>query len=162
MNGTTYNFLGWYTKNADGSWAKLGDTLAVTASDEPTYAYALWQKTALGIRSLGGSRKTAGWKQYKFTVTVEQIIDEVLVGAFISDSLFTRAVSYRFVVNKNASTPNDNEYSAQQSSTSYSVTLDDTSMFDNVYAHAQAVVEYKNARGDVLLTLTANATHSSW
>ena len=162
VNGTTYNFLGWYTKNADGSWAKLGDTLAVTASDEPTYAYALWQKTALGIRSLGGSRKTAGWKQYKFTVTVEQIIDEVLVGAFISDSLFTRAVSYRFVVNKNASTPNDNEYSAQQSSTSYSVTLDDTSMFDNVYAHAQAVVEYKNARGDVLLTLTANATHSSW
>ncbi len=93
-----YAFLGWYTYE-NGVWSQVTAVAPSAGGNaEMTSLHALWQKSALSIDSVSGSRG-GGWfgADYNYSVEVRYSGAE-LIGAFASDQSVTKKTVFRYDV----------------------------------------------------------------
>ncbi len=144
VDGVTYRFLGWYAKNTDGTWRKLGATLKITASEEPTYAHALWM-SELVVTVTKATAKYNLRVKYDYTIAAS-IRGGKLVGAFANEGVSVKTI-YRFYANNNtdheAGTSNGGHtYNDYRTSDSVDFSISNIAGQNKKQGHAVVTVEY--------------------
>ncbi len=143
IDGVTYRFLGWYTK-VNGVWSKLGDTISITASEEPTYAYALWM-SEFTVTVTQATAKYNWNVSYDYTIAASVSGGE-LVGAFANEGVSVKT-TYRFYANNNAeyeagTSNGGHTYNDYRTSDSVSFNIRNIAGQNKKQGHAVVTVEY--------------------
>ncbi len=127
-----YTFLGWYTKDANGKWSKVSDTLDLAAAETTTRVEALWvTETNEGLSTTLKTVRTVdskwwGENRWRYESTLQIEGDGLLfIGTMVAELSLNRTISVEHYVAK------DNEKDK------LSITNDPT------ISQANGIIEYK-------------------